>query len=144
MPFKQFKYDVFLSYRQSEPDCNWVRCILEPKLKLGGLATCIDIRDFQLGETLLLEMERAVEQSRYTLAVLSPAYLESNFTELENLLAGHLGLEESRNRLIVVQRAPCHPPLRMRANLWLDMQDDSQFKTNVNKLISQLKLPSGD
>ena len=37
---------------------------------------------------------RAVESSTYTLAVLTPTYLESTFTELENVLAEHLGLEE--------------------------------------------------
>jgi hypothetical protein len=56
-----------------------------PRLLADGLAVCIDVDAFRLGAPLVLEMERAVQASRYTLAVLSPQYLESGFTELENV-----------------------------------------------------------
>jgi len=84
-------------------------------------------------------MARAVEESRYTLGVLSPAYLDSNFTELENVLSEHLGLERSERRLLMVMREPCKPTLRMRARLWLDMTDDSETDTNLERLASELR-----
>jgi len=134
-----FAYDVFLSYRQQEPDKTWVRKTLRPKLEADGLRVCIDHRDFRLGAPLVTEMARAVEQSRYTLAVLSPRYLTSNFAELENVLAEHLGLEQSQRRLLAVMREECQPRLGMRARLWLDMSDDDEFETDVTRLVYELR-----
>jgi len=134
-----FAYDVFISYRQHEPDKTWVRKILLPRLEVDGLRACIDYRDFRLGAPLVLEMARGVEQSRYTLAILSPAYLTSNFTELENVLAEHLGLEKSQRRLLCVMRQPCTPRLGIRARLWLDMSDDGEFDANLARLVYELR-----
>src|SRR5262249_54927010 len=139
----EFKYDVFLSYRQQEPDKTWVRKVLLPRLeKDSHLRVCIDYRNFRLGSPLVLEMAKAVEQSRYTLCVLSPTYLESNFTELENVLAEHLGLEKSQRRLLAIMRQACTPRLGMRARLWLDMTDDNEFEINVARLAHELRQPA--
>ena len=137
----EFVYDAFISYRHREPDQSWVRNTLLPALEAAGLTICIDVRDFRLGGVLLKEMERAVIQSRYTLAVLSEAYLQSSFTEIENLMAQHLGLENKQRRLIALMREACDPSLLQQMRLWLDMTDDSQFETNLARLIAQLKLP---
>ena len=135
-------YDVFLSYRSEEPDRSWVRKVLRPALEAAGLRAFIDHRDFRLGEPLVLEIARAVEQSRYTLSVLTPRYLESNFTELESVLAEHLGLEASQRRLLAVMRESARPRLGMRARLWLDMTDDSEFEETIQRLVYELSLPS--
>jgi hypothetical protein len=99
-------YDVFVSYRHQEPDGPWVRGVLVERLREAGLAVFLDVDGFRLGMPLVLEMARGVEQSRSTLAVLSPAYLEGNFTELESVLAEHLGLEEGAQRLVAKLRQP--------------------------------------
>ena len=132
-------YDVFLSYRQREPDKSWVRKTLVPKLEAAGVRVCIDYRDFRLGAALVEEMQRAVLQSRYSVAVLTPAYLRSNFTEFENILAQHLGLEQGQRRLLIIVRDECEPELRMRAQLWLDMTDDDEFEMNVQRLVYELR-----
>jgi hypothetical protein len=67
-----FVYDVFISYRHKDPDKTWVRNTLLSSLESAGPPACIDFRDFQLCAPLVTEMERAIEQSRYTLAILSP------------------------------------------------------------------------
>jgi hypothetical protein len=139
-PAAEFPYDVFISYRQQEPDKTWVRKTLQKRLEAEGLRVFIDDRDFRLGAPLVLEMARAVEQSRYTLSVLSPQYLDSNFTELENVLAEHLGLENSQRRLLAVMHQPCNPRLGIRARLWLDMTENDEFDLNVQRLIYELRL----
>src|SRR5215203_6656780 len=106
-PYQPFRYDAFVSYRYREPEKNWVRQVFVPALESAGLRVCVDHRDFQLGAPLVTEMARAVEQSRTTVAVLTPAYLEGRFTELENVLAEHLGLENRTVRLIYVMRERC-------------------------------------
>jgi len=55
--------------------------------------TCCHELDDRLSEPVINEMERAVVQSRYTTAVLTPAYLSSNFADFENVIAQHVGLE---------------------------------------------------
>ena len=138
-PDDEFRYDVFISYRQQEPDKSWVRKTLLPRLEAQGVRVCIDYRDFRLGALLLHEMERAVATSRYTLAVLSPLYLTSTFTDLENVMADHLGLEEGERRLVAVMLADCKPRLGMRARLWLDMTDGDEFEINLARLVFELR-----
>jgi hypothetical protein len=140
-PDDGFEYDVFISYRQHEPEKTWVRKTLRPVLETAGLKACIDHRDFRLGSPLVLEIQHAVERSRYTLTVLTPEYLNSNFTELENVLAEHLGLEKSQRRLLAVLREPCTPRLGMRARLWLDMTEDGDFDENIQRLVYELRQP---
>ncbi len=72
-------YDAFVSYRHQEPDKAWVRQTLVPALDAAGLRVCVDHRDFRLGYPIVEEMGRAVEQSRCTVAVLTPAYLAGRF-----------------------------------------------------------------
>ena len=134
----KFEYDVFVSYRHK--DKIWVRKILVPALEKIGIKVFIDYRDFRLGAALVTEMARAVECSRYTLAVLTPGYLQSNFTELESILAEHVSLERSERRLLAVMREDCIPRLGIRARPWLDMTDDEEFQDNVVRLAHELKL----
>jgi Caspase domain/TIR domain len=140
-PDDEFKYDVFVSYRQQEPVKAWVRKSLLPRLEAQGLRVCVDYRDFRLGAPLVLEMARGVEQSRYTLAVLTESYLTSNFTDLEGVLAEHLGLEKSERRLLAIMRESCTPRLGIRARLWLDMTNDNEFDLNIERLVYELRQP---
>lgn len=137
-----FEYDVFVSYRHREPDKSWVRKQLVPQLEALGLRVCVDYRDFRLGMVLIKEMERAVVKSRCTLAVLSPQYLQSNFTEFESLIAEHLGLEAGARRLLMVMREECQPRLSLRSRLWLDMTDDEEFAVNVARLVQEVRSQS--
>ena len=136
-----FDYDAFVSYRHQEPDKAWVRQTFVPALEAAGLRVCVDHRDFRLGAPLVTEMARAVEQSRTTVAVLSPAYLDGRFAELENVLAEHLGLEERAVRLVYVVREPCEPPLRMRARLRLDLTTDDEVAEGLPRLVDALREP---
>jgi hypothetical protein len=138
-PGDGYVYDVFLSYRQQEPDKTWVRKTLLPRLKAEGLKVFIDYVDFQLGAPIVTEMERAVVQSRYTIGVLSPNYLSSNFTDLESILAEHIGLEQSQRRFIGLLREPCKPRLGIRARYYLDMTDETEFDAAVARLVSQAR-----
>jgi hypothetical protein len=134
-----FEYDVFVSYRRAEPDFGWVRSRLVPRLRADGLLVCLDDECFRLGAPLILEMERAVQRSRYTLAVLTPRYLLSNFTQLETVLAEHLGLERTERRLLAVMRERTRPRLGIRARMSLDMTDDAEFEAVAAKLCAQLR-----
>ncbi|MEH2163625.1 MAG: TIR domain-containing protein [Nostoc sp.] len=137
-----YEYDVFISYRAKEGDKTWVRKTLLPYLESQGIRVCVDFR-FPLGVPLITSIERAIQKSKYTVIVLSPGYIESGYSEFENLLAQHLGLEESKYRLIPIMREECTPRLGLRILFLLDMTDDDEFETNMERLVYQLQqLPS--
>jgi hypothetical protein len=98
----------------------------------------VDYRQFRLGAPLVKEMERGVLQSAYTLLVATPAYFASSFTEFENLLCQHLGLENGQNRLLVIMREPCELALRLGYKLWLPMTSDEEVNENFPKLVDAL------
>jgi len=132
-------YDAFVSYRHQEPDQSWVRRELVPRLEADGLRVCIDYRDFAPGASSLDEMGKAVEQSRHTLAVLSPAYLTSEFTEFEIVAAAHLAGERRRRSMLAVVFRECEPPAGMRLGLKLDMTDKSRFDAGIERLVRELR-----
>jgi len=61
----------------------------------AGLRVCIDFRDFEPGLPTLVNMENAVERSRKTLIVLTPDWVESEWTTFESLLIRHCGITSS-------------------------------------------------
>jgi hypothetical protein len=135
----RFQYDAFVSYRRAEPDLNWVHSRLVPRLRADGLLVCLDDDSFRLGAPLVLEMERAVRNSRYTLAVITPRYLLSSFTEVEAVLAEHLGRERTERRLLAVMREQARPRPGIRARMSLDMTEDIQFEVAAVRLCAQLR-----
>jgi hypothetical protein len=118
-----------------------VRGTLVPALDAAGLRVCVDHRDFRLGYPIVTEMARAVEQSRCTVPVLTPAYLAGRFGVLESVLAEHLGQELGERRLIYLMREPCAPPLLMRYRLWLEATDDAQVPAAIERLVTELRAP---
>jgi TIR domain len=136
-------YDVFVSYRQVDPDQRWVHGTLLPALVAAGLRVFGDQERFMLNASVVGEMERAVASSRFTLAVVTPAYLRSAWIDLQAVLARDLGREHAERRLVVVVREPAEMPLRLRAFLWLDMTDDSAFPMLARRLCGALGVRTG-
>jgi hypothetical protein len=132
-----FAYDVFVSYcKEVDEDAEWVQNQLIPALKQAGVKVCADseLGCFRLGRPLLTEMQRAVEHSRFTLAVFSPDYLQSGFTELENTMAQFLGAETNDTRFMGLIWRDCKPDLRFRSRLLLNMQVSQEFNANIQRL----------
>jgi hypothetical protein len=140
-PADGFAFDVFISYRQHDPELTWVRKVLVPKLEAFGVKPMIDVRHFRLGAPLIKEMERGVLKSRYTLVVATPAYFQSAFTEFENLLSQQLGLEQANERLFVLMREKCELSLRLSYKLWLPMMSDEDVEHNLPRLADALLAP---
>jgi tetratricopeptide (TPR) repeat protein len=80
----EYAYDVFVSY--SHDDEEWVTDTLLPRLGEAGLRVCIDYRDFVAGKPALVNMQDAAKNSRHTVLVLTPAWVESEWTLYESLL----------------------------------------------------------
>src|SRR6185295_4280431 len=80
-----FAYDVFVSH--SSQDQEWVLGWLIPKLEAAGLKPCYYQEHFDPARPILKNIALAIEQSRKTVLVLSPAWLQSEWSELEALMA---------------------------------------------------------
>jgi len=110
----KFHYDGFISY--SHHDKEWVHGWLLPRLEAAGLRVCIDFRDFEPGLPSLINMENAVEHSRKTLIVLTPAWVESEWTAFESLLIQTDDPAGRRARMIPLLLKSCEPPKELSKN----------------------------
>jgi len=88
-------------------------------------------------------MARAVEESRFTLAIITASYIQSNFTELENVMAKQFDMEKSLVCLIGILRDPGLDidkiRLDIRGSLILDMTDDNEFEMLVERLVGAIR-----
>lgn len=128
-PPDELPYDAFVSYCADDADdTSWVEGVLVPRLEALGLRLCLESRDFRLGKSRVRELERAVTTSRYTLCVLSPAYLAGAFEAFCAELAQTVAVESRAPRLLPLLRRPCRPPLGTRMLELLDMSEATEVR----------------
>ncbi|XP_071109001.1 toll-like receptor 4 [Haliotis cracherodii] len=89
----QYQYDVFVSYAESDRHIVIQEMIPELETK-AGLRMCIHHRDFLPGEAIASNIVNAIDNSRKTLIVLSPAFLKSDWCVFEY----HIALQSRVNR----------------------------------------------
>ena len=103
-------YDCFVSYaHESDRDLNWVLNDLRVNLEEGPepLRLCIGhARDFIPGTPLLEAITEAIHNSRKTIVVLSPSYLESEWCYFETQHAWLRLLNEGQDVLTLVLLEP--------------------------------------
>ncbi len=146
-----FRYDVYVSYVRQEPDAGWVWKTLVPRLQEAGLRVAVSGVVEEPGVALVVGTERAIEQSRRTLAVLSKSYLDSNWAHLQNSLAQTLSVEERQARLLPViidkdlvdEEGHIGKPasLRLRLLTPLDLTDPYVGQVGLQRLVQILRKP---
>jgi hypothetical protein len=135
-----YTYDVFISY--SHTDRAWVWDELLPRLEGAGLKVCIDDRDFEIGVPCMVNMERAVKNSCHTLIVMTPAWVESEWTDFESLMAGVIDPAGRRGRLLPLMLHPCEPPLRITTLTYADFTQTHDHANQFGRLLGQLQITS--
>ena len=86
----EYAFDVFISYRKTEPDSTWVQDNLVPALERAGLRVFLDVKDFVPGRNLIEEISRAGRESRHALCIVSPDYLVGErLVHFESLQSRH-------------------------------------------------------
>src|ERR1044071_10093936 len=98
MKGKEQKFDVFVSYSHS--DAVFVRDWLYPRLadQRLGLNVCIDIQNFEPGETVVNEITSAITRSAYTVLVFTPSYVSSHWTQFERQFSSYLTVSGKKSR----------------------------------------------
>src|SRR5258706_1905793 len=139
------QYDVFISYRWSEPDPSWVRDQLTPALKSAGLKVCLDVEDFIPGRNIIIEMSRAGIESRCVLCVLSPDYFECNgAVAFESLSARGRDLTGRDSRLVPLILRSTDLPDWIRGLIPVDWTQEKDRNREWRKLLKALSASNLD
>jgi hypothetical protein len=127
--------DVFISY--SHLDRDWVQNTVIPRLEAHGFTVMVDYRDFRTGSLGIDEMARAVEQCRHVLLVLTPNYINSDWSHFENAMAQASDPAARWRKVIPVLRADCTIPLRLKIVHYRDLRTDdpAQWDLLIRDLI---------
>jgi tetratricopeptide (TPR) repeat protein len=132
-----FEYDIFISY--SHKDEQWVSNILLPALEQRGLKVCIDYRDFIPGRPAIINMQDASEASRHTLLVLTPRWMESEWTLYESIHSRTDDPSGLQRRTIPILLEKCTPPKFISMLTWVDFTNRQREKEAWNSLFNSLQ-----
>ncbi len=140
MSSDNYEYDVFISY--SSKHKAWVRGHLLTQLEASGLTVCIDFRDFRIGAPSIEEMQRAVLESRKMLAVLTPNYMQSGWTNFEMLMQRTLDLAEQKERYIPLLKEFCEIPISIGYLTYANFVDPDDLALEWTRLLTALDAPN--
>jgi hypothetical protein len=124
-------YDVFLSY--SHKDREWVHEYLAKRLRAEGVRVVIDSDDFEVGDYSVVAMETAVANSRHTLAVLTPDWVQSRWTAFESLLA--FVEDPLSHKLLPLLLKPCEIPRRLQRLVYADFTELPRREAEFLKIL---------
>jgi formylglycine-generating enzyme required for sulfatase activity len=128
--------DLFIVH--AEADADFVREHLLPALELPRDRVLL-VDELPLGGLVLAEIDHGVSRSRYTVAVLSPAYLEDRWADFGVELASHVSRRDAR--VIPLRLADCELPVRLDARVALDFRDRDRWAWETARLRELLRGP---
>jgi hypothetical protein len=138
----QITYDAFISY--SSRDSKWVQESLLSALESHSLRICIDYRDFVIGASGLENMEIAVQSSRKTLLVLTPSWINSEWTNFEALLTQVKDPAGRGRRLLPLMVIKTPLPLRLEMLSYLDLTEQTDWDFQISRLIRAIQFADRD
>jgi hypothetical protein len=140
----QYRYDVYVSYVDTEPDSTFVWEQLLPRLESEGLLVAVSGDVEQPGVARVVSIERGITQARRTVVVLSPNYLSDTVADFENTLAQTMGIQENRYRLLPVQIADIDEhqlPTRISMLTRLHVTHPHRAERELKRLTTALHTP---
>jgi AAA-like domain/TIR domain len=131
-----YVYDIFISYSQSDQD--WVLNELLPQLERSGLKVIIDSRDFAIGVARFINIEKAIQESRQTLLVITQNWIASEGSIFESLMIQTKDPIGYSRRMLPVVLEPCTLPQRIEMLTYADLTDPFTQRRKLTHLISQI------
>ena len=136
-----FTHDVFISY--SHRDKEWVDGVLAPTLRENQLTVLTDDQ-FEPGLSAIVNMSTAVKSSRRIVVVLTPDWVDSEWTSYEAILTTYADPSGSQKRVIPIMRRPCEPPEWIAFRTRIDLIDDTRLGPQMERLVRALKAASAE
>ncbi|MEE8390183.1 MAG: caspase family protein [Anaerolineae bacterium] len=138
-----FRHDVYVSYTHKESDARWVWKVLIPYLRENGLRVAVPGAVEVPDVARVVDLERAIEQSRRIVVVLSKAYLTDNWGDLEDVIAHTMGIRERKARVFPVLIEPMdksrlHPGLELFILDFAAHHDLDEY--NLDRLVEILQM----
>lgn len=123
--------DFFISYAHQNWD--WAKWISQ-QLEKANYSTILPGRDFPSGSNFVLDMDKAA-YARRTIAVLSPEYLASQFTQPEWAAAFRSDPTGEKRRLLPVRVSPCDVQGLLAQVLYIDLVGVSMSEEKAQKIL---------
>ncbi len=139
-----YRYDAYISYVDREPDTTWVWDTLVPRLEQAGLRLAVSGDVEQPGVDRVVGIERGITQSKRTVVVLSPLYLEDGIGSFENVLSQSIGVQEGTYRLLPVTIGGIDEgrlPARLAMLSTVDLVHPRRAERNFERLVEALQGP---
>ena len=133
-------HDLFVLHADADDDRAWVEDYLKPALGMPP-ERIITMQCFQPDAPVVDQLERAVMGSRYTLLVLSRAFLEDRWVEFGDQLAAFASVAGRRDRVVPVVYQDCEVPLRIGFRVKLDCTDPASAERAMGLLREMLGRP---
>lgn len=137
-PGDDFRADVFISYDQDDLVLeDWIKNIFRLELESHGISIS-DYDDVGQGEFAVGEV---IEKTRYTIALLTRAYLRDHFDENKANMAALQAIDSGDPRFIPILRERFNLPLYIKRFVVIDMTParEMYYRREMDKLVRRLK-----
>ncbi len=115
--------DFFISYNRHDKQwAEWVAWTLEE----AGYTVIIQAWDFRPGGNFALDMNRAVDETKSTIAVLSETFLKSDYTQPEWAAAFARDPRSAQRKLIPMRVGECQPTGLLAQIVYVDLVGTSE------------------
>jgi len=129
-------WDFFISYTQADLQwAGWIAWTLED----AGYRVLIQAWDFVPGTNWVVKMADGMNRAARTIAVLSPAYLESVYAGAEWRAAWQADPDGRQRKLLVARVARCSTPAPLNQVVFFDLYDKTP-KGAEGELLSAARL----
>jgi hypothetical protein len=135
-------FDAFVSY--SSVDRPWVRDWLIPRLDRAGLRACVDYRDFKIGCACVLNTEWAICNSTAIILVITPHWVQSEWTNFEAALVQSEDPLGRKGRLLPLLKERCELPKRLKILTYADFTALPTIDTEWARLLSAIEAAKGE
>lgn len=139
-----FRYDVYISFVDREPDAKYVWETLLPALERAGLTVAVSEDVEAAGVARVVGIERAIKQSKRTVLVLSENFLADRWANFRESLAMSMGINEGVYRLLPVKISEMDDsrlPERIQALVTRNLAHPYRAEREFQRLIEDLRGP---